>query len=50
MDLIYAGSTLNIIAAAGFDASAALPGISNGSRNPFQQIEEVRPGVRMAVS
>ena len=50
MDIIYEGSTLNIIAAAGFDASAGLPGISYGSRSPSQRVEEVRPGVRMAVS
>lgn len=50
MDIIYEGSTLNIIAAAGFDASAGLPGISYSSRSPSQQVEEVRPGVRMAVS
>jgi len=49
MDFIYEGSTLNIIAATGFDASAGLPGIHYGSRRMTQHVEEVFPGLNMAV-
>jgi hypothetical protein len=49
MDFIYEGSTLNIIAATGFDASGGLPGVRYGSRRMTQHVEEVLPGLNMAV-
>jgi hypothetical protein len=39
MDVIYDQSTLNIIAASGFDAGAGLPGVRFGSRTPTQPQE-----------
>ena len=41
MDLIYSHSTLNIIAASGFDAGSGLPGVRFGSRLPAQIQETV---------
>ncbi len=49
MDMIYEGSALNIIAASGYDATAGLPGVGYCSRTSRQEIEEVKPGVRMGV-
>jgi hypothetical protein len=46
MDSIYAGSVLTIVAAAGDNAAAGLPGVNPG-RKPAQYIEEVKPGIRM---
>lgn len=49
MDAIYEGSYLNIIAASGFDANSGLPGVRYGSRRALQDVETVRPGVRLGV-
>jgi len=49
MDMIYECSTLNIIAGSGYDATAGLPGVTYCSRTSRQDIEEVKPGVRMGV-
>lgn len=49
MDMIYEGSTLNIIAASGYDAAAGLPGVGYCSRKSPQEIQEVKPGIRMGV-
>jgi hypothetical protein len=49
MDLIYEYSYLNIIAAAGPDASSGLPGIGYASRNLNQKIEEIRPGLSLGI-
>lgn len=49
MDLIYERSYLNIIAAAGSDASFGLPGVRYASRNLNQKIEEIRPGLSLGI-
>ncbi|GAB1315588.1 Heterokaryon incompatibility protein-domain-containing protein [Madurella fahalii] len=47
MDLIYQGSVLNIVAAAGIDSNAGLPGLWPGERDTMQHVEEVLPNVFM---
>ena len=49
MDVIYEGAMITIVAAAGNDANAGLPGVRYGSRKPTQAIERIKPGIRMAV-
>ena len=49
MDAIYGGAKLTVIAAAGRDANTRLFGIRRGTRQVSQQIEEVKPGIRMTV-
>ena len=49
MDLIYRGAALTIIAAAGANANAGLPGLRDDSQRLDQPIEEVREGVKMTV-
>jgi hypothetical protein len=47
MDLIYEGSVLCIIAAAGEDGGAGLPGVRPGSRKVSQNVEEIGPGLKL---
>lgn len=49
MDLVYAQSTLTVIAASGHDANAGLPGVHHGTRHPSQELRVVRPGLTMGV-
>ena len=49
MDLVYAQSTLTIIAASGHDANAGLPGVHHGTRYPSQELRIVRQGLTMGV-
>src|ERR1700730_3910959 len=49
MDQIYAGSTLNIIAASGDDANAGLPGVLPNSRKVQQHVVWVRCNIRIPV-
>ncbi|KAI9776985.1 MAG: hypothetical protein M1839_009129 [Geoglossum umbratile] len=42
MDRVYSSAIATIVAAAGADPSAGLPGVQPGSRVPFQHIEIVR--------
>jgi hypothetical protein len=49
MDLVYRGARVTIIAATGSDANAGLPGLRPGSRPGMQYVEEVKPGVKMAL-
>ena len=47
MDLIYDRAFLTIVAATGQDSDAGLPGLRNGARHQTQQIEELKPGLRV---
>jgi hypothetical protein len=47
MDLVYEGSVLCVIAAAGEDADGGLPGVHPGEREVTQHVEEIRPGLRL---
>ncbi|KAF8889453.1 heterokaryon incompatibility protein-domain-containing protein [Gymnopilus junonius] len=48
MDLVYGAAFLAIVAAAGKDARAGIPGLYPGSRGETQAIEEIYPGLRLA--
>lgn len=50
MDLVYQCSVCTIIAAFGNDANAGLPGLNEGSRDAYQEIIEVLPGVKMTTT
>jgi hypothetical protein len=47
MDLVYEGSVLCVIAAAGADADSGLPGVHAGERAVTQHVEEIGPGLRL---
>ncbi|KAH9477250.1 hypothetical protein JR316_0011169 [Psilocybe cubensis] len=47
MDLVYQCSLCTIIADYGSDSNAGLPGIHPNSRNVYQEVVEVLPGIRM---
>jgi hypothetical protein len=49
-DRIYDRAALTIVAASGHDANAGLPGVRKGSRTFRQEIEEIKPGLRLMVS
>jgi Heterokaryon incompatibility protein (HET) len=49
-DKIYAQAALTVVAASGHDANAGLPGVRKGSRTFRQEIEEIKPGLRLMVS
>ncbi|KAK1827473.1 HET-domain-containing protein [Podospora conica] len=49
MDLVYAESTLTVIAASGHDANAGLPGVHHGTRRPSQQLRVIGGGLTMGV-
>lgn len=49
-DKIYARAALTVVAASGHDANAGLPGVRKGSRTFRQEIEEIKPGLRLMVS
>ncbi|OCL06985.1 HET-domain-containing protein, partial [Glonium stellatum] len=49
MDLVYGAAFVTIIAATGDGADAGLPGVRSGTRGYRQPIEEVMPGLRLAV-
>jgi hypothetical protein len=49
MDLIYERAVMTIVAAAGDNANACLPGVREGSRFITQHIEQIKPGVELAV-
>jgi hypothetical protein len=49
MEHIYAAAFLTICAATGTDANAGLPGVWPGTRGQRQPIEEIMPGLRLAV-
>lgn len=47
MDLIYDRAFLTIVAATGQDSDAGLPGLRKGTRYETQEIEELKPGLRL---
>jgi hypothetical protein len=47
MDLVYGGSYVTIVAAAGIDATAGLLGVRPGTRGTTRIIEELYPGLRL---
>jgi len=49
-DWIYARAALTVVAGSGKDANAGLPGVRKESRMFHQEIEEVKPGLRLMVS
>jgi len=49
MHLVYGGAEITIIAAAGPDANTGLPGVNGTPRRGKQMVQEVLPGVKMAV-
>lgn len=49
-DWVYTRAALTVIAGSGKDANAGLPGVRKESRTFRQEIEEVRPGLRLMVS
>lgn len=49
-DWVYTRAALTIIAGSGKDANAGLPGVRKESRAFRQEIEEVKPGLRLMVS
>lgn len=50
MDQIYERSWFTIVAAAGTDANAGLPGVQVGSRRPANFALEVQPGILLGVN
>lgn len=48
MAAVYAGAVVTIVAAAGVDSSAGLPGVRRGTRQYPQFAEEVKPGLTLA--
>jgi hypothetical protein len=49
-DWVYARAALTVVAGSGKDANAGLPGVRKESRRFHQEIEEVKPGLRLMVS
>ena len=49
MDLIYETAVVSIIAASGDNANSGLPGVLAGSRLASNHIEQIEPGVRLAI-
>ncbi|RMZ88159.1 hypothetical protein DV736_g4617, partial [Chaetothyriales sp. CBS 134916] len=49
-DWVYARAALTVVASSGKDANAGLPGVREESRRLHQEIEEVKPGLRLMVS
>ena len=49
-DWVYARAFLTVVAGSGKDANAGLPGVRKESRVFHQEIETVKPGVRLMVS
>ncbi|EXJ95641.1 hypothetical protein A1O1_00763 [Capronia coronata CBS 617.96] len=49
-DWVYARAALTVVAGSGKDANAGLPGVRKESRKFHQEIEEVKPGLRLMVS
>ncbi|KIX06397.1 uncharacterized protein Z518_04373 [Rhinocladiella mackenziei CBS 650.93] len=49
-DWVYARAALTVVAGSGKDANAGLPGVRKESRMFHQEIEEVKPGLRLMVS
>jgi hypothetical protein len=49
MDMIYERAIMTIVAAAGDNANASLPGVREGSRFTTQHVEQIKPGVKLAV-
>lgn len=49
MGTIYERAIMTIIAASGSDSNAGLPGVREGSRLISQHVEQIIPGVRLAV-
>jgi hypothetical protein len=49
-DWVYARATLTVVAGSGKDANAGLPGVRKESRLILQEIEEIKPGLRLMVS
>jgi hypothetical protein len=49
MDLIYERAALCIIAVSGDSANAGLPGVRCGSRLVTNHVEQIRPGIKLAV-
>lgn len=47
MDMVYEGAVLCIIAAAGEDGNAGLPGLHDRSRHITQHSEDIAPGLKM---
>ncbi|KAF8972571.1 heterokaryon incompatibility protein-domain-containing protein, partial [Flammula alnicola] len=50
MDLVYQGAIMTVIAAYGTHANAGLPGLRSETRYAKQVVEEVAPGLKMAIS
>ncbi|OAL40149.1 hypothetical protein AYO20_00569 [Fonsecaea nubica] len=48
-DWVYARAALTVVAGSGKDANAGLPGVRKESRTFHQEIEEVKPGMRLMV-
>ena len=49
-DWVYARAALTVVAGSGKDANAGLPGVRKESRTFHQEIEQVKPGMRLMVS
>lgn len=49
-DWVYARAALTVVAGSGKDANAGLPGVRRESRRLLQEIEEIKPGLRLMVS
>ena len=49
-DWVYARAALTVVAGSGKDANAGLPGVRADSRTLHQEIEEVKPGLKLMVS
>lgn len=50
MDLVYEGATLTIVAAAGFNNYAGLPGLHPGTRSSKQLWQQIEPGLEVATA
>ena len=49
MDLIYERAIMTVVAAAGGNANAGLPRVREGNRFITQHVEQIKPGVKLAV-
>ncbi len=49
-DWVYSRAALTVVAGSGKDANAGLPGVRKESRTFHQEIEQVKPGLRVMVS